>query len=83
MENLNDKKRAVTVEQKRALLEQIFNIWVKCPEVRLGQLIYNITCKKDSTEPLQEAERYHIRIFYLEDVELESLLEEFRGILNG
>ncbi len=34
-------KRAVTNEQKREIVEQLYTIWCRVPELRLGQMIYN------------------------------------------
>jgi len=45
--------RAHTPEQKRAIIEHLYALWLHAPELRLAQLVYNATGGRD--------------IFYLED----------------
>lgn len=54
-------KRAITLEQKRAIIERLLQVWLKNPELRLGQLIWNKTCNSD--------------FFYDEDEDFMKLLE--------
>lgn len=35
------KDRAITNEQKREVIESLYALWIKNPELRLGQLIWN------------------------------------------
>lgn len=34
--------RAYSAEQKRAIIERLYALWLRWPELRLGQLIMNI-----------------------------------------
>lgn len=54
-------KRAHTPEQKRAIIERLFKLWLEYPELRLGQLIFNCF-KKD--------------FYYMEDFTLIEALEK-------
>ena len=53
------------------LLNKIGDIWVKMPDIRLGQLISNIT------HPSK------IDIFYMEDEELEKKIDDFGKKINN
>lgn len=52
--------RAVTPEQKRAIVEAILAAWLVLPELRLGQLLVNA----------MPAPNEHMRLFYAEDAAL-------------
>ena len=54
--------RALTVEQKRAVLKRILNVWAKSPEQRLGQLVVNSGIALNT-------------LFSIEDEALANLLE--------
>ncbi len=57
-------KRAITPEQKREIIEQLYAIWCRVPELRLGQLVYiNSTHLKKPG------------LFYIEDVDFIKLLD--------
>jgi len=61
--------RAVTPEQKRAILERIFEAWGKSPQQRLGQLISN------SIHGHQEDDT--ASLYFVEDEILATWAEEF------
>lgn len=68
------KGRAITPEQKREVIERIYNAWLKAPQQRLGQLISNATYNKNTIKD----------IFYVEDEDLAEKIEELIGrIKNG
>lgn len=50
--------RAKTEEQKREVIERLYNAWIENPDLRLGQLICNNTY------------RLHQELFYIEDDEI-------------
>lgn len=56
------KDRAVTSEQKRAVVERLYAAWLKVPEQRFGQLVFNAT---------------DCLIFYTEDEALAELIEDY------
>ena len=53
--------RAITDEQKEEVIDRLLTAWKKQPKQRLGQLIYNVC--------------YPMDIFYIEDYDLITLLE--------
>lgn len=57
--------RAVTREQKQAVMDRLLDAWLRVPELRLGQLI---ATSRASTE-----------IFYTEDTALLEAIEENSG----
>jgi hypothetical protein len=60
--------RAQTVAQKSTMLDALFKSWVKCPDMRFGQLLVNaMRSKDDNLMPL----------FYIEDDKLELAVVEF------
>ena len=59
-------KRALTPEQKRALLDQLLAAWLEAPNLRLGQLIVNAV-----------GGRHLADIFYREDDDLLANVETF------
>lgn len=63
-------KRAHAQHEKRKIIENLFCLWVEHPHQRLGQLIGNVL---GSEEPL----------FYVEDFDLDRLLNEFRDEHSG
>jgi hypothetical protein len=61
--------RATTVAQKSMMIEAIFQSWIKCPDLRFGQLIVNaIRDAENSTK---------VPLFYMEDYDLEAAIVEF------
>lgn len=56
--------RAYTPEEKRAILNRIYVVWLQKPSQRLGQLLEN------STDGLKD-------MFYIEDTQLAEACEEF------
>ena len=65
MPNLNQRQssiegRASTNEAKRQIIERLYTLWTQWPDLRLGQLIFNI-------EPYP---------YYREDEHLLTVLEE-------
>jgi hypothetical protein len=64
--------RAVTATQKSQMIEAIYQSWLKCPDLRLGQLIVN-AIRSSETPP--------IPLFYIEDDILESAIIEFTSKL--
>jgi len=50
------KNRAMTNEEKRAIIEKLYDIWTQVPQLRLGQLLSSASRQKD--------------IFYIEDFDL-------------
>ena len=52
--------RAHTDEQKREVIERLYRLWVKCPSLRLGQLIINC---------------FDMDFYYTEDFDLIETLE--------
>ena len=61
--------RANTVSKKNMMIEAIFQSWIKCPDLRLGQLIVN-AIRASETAP-------QVPLFYIEDCDLESAIVEF------
>ena len=57
--------RAITAEQKRAIIERLYVSWSLNPQLRLGQLLCNAVGSDD--------------IFYIEDEKLASNAERFGG----
>ncbi len=55
--------RAHTPEQKRAIIERLYDAWLLMPEQRLAQLIKNVYSESD--------------IFYVEDETFVENIEEF------
>jgi hypothetical protein len=55
--------RAITDEQKRAILDRVYAVWCKCHTQRLGQLLENATRGRPPV------------LFYREDEELVTCLE--------
>jgi hypothetical protein len=58
--------RAVTLEQKREVIERIYKAWLLSPHQRLGQLIEN--CMRIKTGA---------RVFFVEDFDLADACEAF------
>ena len=57
----NTTDRAATDEQKRAVIEQVYTLWCAHPELRLGQLLANVSSD----------------LYYKEDFPLVETLEHF------
>jgi hypothetical protein len=55
--------RAKTDKQKREIIERLYTIWTKNPDLRLGQLIDNSVVRKD--------------IFYVEDGQFLDWIEDY------
>ena len=53
-------KRADTPEQKREIIEELFKIWMKYPELRFCQLIQNV--------------EHYGTLYYMEDYDLLRVL---------
>lgn len=53
-------KRAQCKEERRDIIEKLLKLWEKHPELRLGQLVYNLSYRK-----FQD-------VFYIEDYDLIS-----------
>jgi hypothetical protein len=60
--------RALTADQKRAVLERLLAAWLRAPELRLGQLIDNAVRAKTGCLP---------DLFDVEDEQLAELVEAF------
>lgn len=72
-EHLHIAGRAYTDEQKRAIIDRLYEVWVANPELRLGQLIINAVYWGHS-------ELSTSRLFYREDEQIAQDLEDrFRG----
>lgn len=61
------RDRAITEEQKKEVLEKIFQLWMKYPEMRLGQLIENARLYTGEGKDL----------FYIEDYPLAGIIDRF------
>lgn len=59
--------RATTVEQKVQVINNLLALWLKYPELRLGQLIDNVT----------GYDNIFSKLYNVEDLELVSILKEF------
>jgi hypothetical protein len=59
--------RANTTTQKSSMMQSLFQAWIKCPELRFGQLIINA----------MQAQEKQVPLFYIEDCELEKAVVEF------
>jgi hypothetical protein len=59
--------RANTVSKKSMMIEAIFQSWIRCPDLRLGQLIVDAIRSSEIAAPL----------FYIEDDQLEAAILEF------
>jgi hypothetical protein len=62
-------RRAMTPEQKRAVVERLLTAWSKYPELRLGQLI---DCALGDRT-----------LFHVEDLGIAELVEQFVRKLTG
>lgn len=62
MRTVNLKNRALTDEDKRKVIEDLYSIWIKNPKLRLTQLIANVIEKDE--------------FFYLEDFSLIRKLKQ-------
>ena len=61
--------RAQTPEQKKAVLDKLYQAWCDCPELRLGQLVDNAMCLyRGASQP---------NLFNVEDTFLIEIIEEF------
>jgi hypothetical protein len=61
------EQRAKTPEQKREIIDRLYDAWVSKPELRLGQLIVNqMACPRDDLTR---------QLFYLEDKDLIEVIE--------
>ena len=63
------KGRASTVAQKSLMIETIFQAWIRCPDLRLGQLIVNAIRASETAA--------NVPLFYIEDDKLESAIVDF------
>lgn len=61
--------RALTPEQKRAIIERVLVAWEAHPQQRLGQLIVNTLGRNPA---------HHESLFFVEDEALAELLEKGR-----
>jgi hypothetical protein len=62
-------RRALTPEQKKQVLDDVLEVWLKKPELRLGQLIFNAISSRKN-------------IYYVEDLDIvEHLKESVRALL--
>ncbi len=57
----NTTDRAATDEQKRVVIERVYTLWCAHPELRLGQLLSNVSSD----------------LYFREDVPLVDTLEQF------
>ena len=57
----NHTDRATTHEQKRELIERLYTLWCAHPELRLGQLLGNVSSD----------------LYFTEDIPLVDMLEQF------
>ena len=62
--------RAVTVEEKFKIMDRLLAVWLKYPDLRLGQLIFS---KLVYDLPSEED------VFYVEDERLMELMEKEDG----
>ena len=58
----NTPERANTPEQKQEIIERLLALWLRYPELRLGQLICN---------------RFNKGAYFTEDFKLIEMLEQF------
>jgi hypothetical protein len=63
---MSKDRSAEEIENTLAILKRV---WIKFPNLRLGQLITNATIKGTSGAPLE--------VFFAEDTHLEKYLKEF------
>lgn len=59
------KGRAITPEEKRKVMDNIYEAWLRTPELRLGQLM---ECAKPTS--LDD-------LFYIEDDKMVNYIQEF------
>lgn len=67
--------RALTPEQKRAVIERVLARWERTPQLRLGQLVSNTIARETGYAETADQVR---KLFNVEDEELASLLEKWR-----
>lgn len=65
MSNIQD--RADTDGLKEAVIDALYVVWCRCPQLRLGQLLANALIRGDDERPL----------FYVEDFDLLRKAEAF------
>ena len=63
MNEIKRRKRADTPEQKREIIEELFKLLMKYPELRFGQLIQNV--------------EHYGNLYYIEDFDLLRVLDYF------
>jgi hypothetical protein len=66
--------RAETPEQKRAILDKIYSMWLQHPELRLGQLLLNAHSVVSNHKDFD--------IFYVEDETLVEELKQFCTVIQ-
>ena len=67
---MNNPKRALTDDDKRAVIDRIYHAWLQMPELRLCQMI---ACTIQTPAPSSQQPD----IFYVEDYSLAEKLEKF------
>lgn len=67
--------RALTPEQKRAIIERVLVAWERQPQLRLGQLVNNVIAQATQHAP---AEKVVQKLYFIEDEALAELLEKGR-----
>ncbi len=68
--------RALTPDQKRAIIERVLIAWERSPQLRLGQLVSNAIAIE--TAHAEAADRVR-RLYYVEDEALVDMLETWRA----
>jgi hypothetical protein len=66
--------RALTPEQKRAVIDRVLVAWEANPRLRLGQLIVNVIHRSSGGATKEEQVQ---RFYYVEDELLAELLEKW------
>jgi hypothetical protein len=64
--------RALTPEQKRAIIERVLVAWERRPQLRLGQLVNNVIAQATQHA---SAEKVVQKLYFIEDQALVELLE--------
>ncbi len=60
--------RAITPEQKRAVVERILAVWEKNPELRLGKMFLDVTTGIDNDHTVG-------KMYFIEDEDLAERME--------
>jgi hypothetical protein len=74
-ENLRRLGRAITHEEKKAIVQRLLMMWTASPNQRLGQFIFNAMCMSGTSRT--PSETFATDMFYIEDSRLAEIFEKY------